>query len=107
MKIWEKRFIAAVDTEGTHDILIYNPGAFGNDRKMTVESEFWWSPQLGLNLLSIKTDHASGNRHLPLQTSCRATPTRRYFNCLPDSRLWTAGKPGCHRSARRKFSAIS
>src|SRR5262249_50546694 len=47
-----KRLINGVETEGTHDTLIYNPGVFGNDRQMTVENEFWWSPELGLNLLS-------------------------------------------------------
>ncbi len=57
-----KRFIQGVETEGTHDILIYNQGVFGNDRKITVENEFWWSPQLGLNLLSTKTDPRIGKQ---------------------------------------------
>jgi len=57
-----KQFIAGVETEGTHDSLIYNPGVYGNDRQMTVENEFWWSPQLGLNLLSIKTDPRLGKQ---------------------------------------------
>ncbi|MGB8472468.1 MAG: hypothetical protein WCE61_00120 [Candidatus Acidiferrum sp.] len=57
-----KRFIDGVETEGTHDTLIYNPGVYGNDRKMTVENEFWWSPELGLNLLSIKTDPRIGKQ---------------------------------------------
>ena len=57
-----KQFIAGVETKGTHDSLIYNPGAFGNDRKLTVESEFWWSPQLGLNLLSVRNDPRIGKQ---------------------------------------------
>ena len=57
-----KRLIAGVETDGTHDTLIYNPGVYGNDRQMTVENEFWWSPQIGLNLLSIKNDPRVGKQ---------------------------------------------
>lgn len=57
-----KRLIAGVETEGTHDTLIYNPGVYGNDREMTVENEFWWSPQIGLNLLSIRNDPRTGKQ---------------------------------------------
>ena len=74
-----KRFIAGVETEGTHDTLIYNPGVYGNDRKMTVENEFWWSPQVGLNLLSIKTDPRIGKQTFTVTELAQGDPEPSLF----------------------------
>jgi hypothetical protein len=74
-----KRFIGGVETEGTHDTLIYNPGVFGNDREMTVENEFWWSPQLGLNLSSIKTDPRIGKQTFTVTDLVQGDPDPSLF----------------------------
>ena len=74
-----KRLIDGVETEGTHDTLIYNPGAFGNDRKMTVENEFWWSQQLGLNLLSIKIDPRIGKQTFTVTELTQGDPDPALF----------------------------
>jgi len=74
-----KRFIAGVETEGTHDTLIYNPGVYGNDRKMTVENEFWWSAQMGLNLLSIKTDPRIGKQTFTVTELAEGDPDPSLF----------------------------
>jgi len=78
-----KRFIAGVETEGTHDTLIYNPGIYGNDRQMTVENEFWWSPQIGLNLLSIKIDPRVGKQTFTVSDLVLGDPDPALFQ-LPD-----------------------
>jgi len=57
-----KRIISGVETEGTHDATTYNPGTFGNDRKVTVERESWYSAQIGINLLSIRSDPRIGKQ---------------------------------------------
>ena len=74
-----KRFIDGVETEGTHDILIYNAGVFGNDRKVTVENEFWWSPQLGLNLSSIKNDPRIGKQTFTVTEVVQGDPDPSLF----------------------------
>lgn len=74
-----KQFIAGVETQGTHDTLIYNPGVFGNDRQMTIENEFWWSPQLGLNLLSIKTDPRIGKQTFTVTDLVQGDPDPSLF----------------------------
>ncbi len=74
-----KRLINGVETEGTHDTLIYNPGAMGNDRKMTVENEFWWSEQLGLNLLSIKIDPRIGKQTFTVTEIVQGDPDPALF----------------------------
>jgi hypothetical protein len=57
-----KQFISGVETVGLHDATTYNPGVFGNDRKVTVERESWYSPQLDLNLLSTRSDPRTGKQ---------------------------------------------
>jgi len=74
-----KQFIQGVETEGTHDTIIYNPGVFGNDRKVTLENEFWWSPQLGLNLLSIRNDHRIGKQTFTVTSLLLGDPDPALF----------------------------
>jgi hypothetical protein len=57
-----KQFLSGVETVGVRDSTTYNPGVFGNDRKMTTEREAWYSPQLDLNLLSIRSDPQTGKQ---------------------------------------------
>ena len=74
-----KQFIAGVETEGTRNAVIYNPGVFGNDRKLTVEREFWYSPQLGLNLLSIRTDPRIGKQTFTVTSVTLGDPDPALF----------------------------
>ncbi len=57
-----KQFVSGVETEGVRDATTYNPGVFGNDRKMTVEREEWYSARLDMNLLSIRSDPRTGKQ---------------------------------------------
>jgi hypothetical protein len=74
-----KQFIVVVETEGTHDAITYNPGAFGNDRKVVVENEFWWSPELGLNLLSVKKDPRIGKQTFSVTSVTQGEPDESLF----------------------------
>jgi hypothetical protein len=56
-----KQNIAGVETIGRRVITHYNAGVFGNDRMMTVEREFWYSPKLGFNMLSKRSDPRFGS----------------------------------------------
>jgi hypothetical protein len=57
-----KQMISGVETLGVKDSTIYNPGVFGNDRQVSVEREIWYSPQLDLDLLSIRSDPRTGKQ---------------------------------------------
>lgn len=57
-----KQFISGVETIGARDSTTFNPGVFGNDRKVTIERECWYSPQLDLNLLSVRSDPRTGKQ---------------------------------------------
>lgn len=74
-----KQFIVGIETEGKNDVMTYNPGVFGNGRKMTVEQEFWWSPQLGLNLLSIRTDPRIGRQTFTVSELVQGDPDPSRF----------------------------
>jgi hypothetical protein len=73
------QFIAGVETTGTRDATIYNPGVFGNDRKVDVEREFWYSPQLGFNLLSKRSDPRFGTQTFTVTNILHADPDPKLF----------------------------
>jgi hypothetical protein len=74
-----KQFIEAVETIGTRDRVTYNPGVFGNDAPMTVEHETWYSPQLGINLLSIRNDPRLGKQTFRATDISTAEPDPSLF----------------------------
>ncbi len=74
-----KQSIAGVETSGTRDSTIYNPGVFGNDRKVTAEREFWYSPQLGINLLSKRSDPRFGTQTFTVTDITLAEPDPNLF----------------------------
>jgi hypothetical protein len=51
-----------IETIGTRVITIYNPGVMGNDNRFTVEHEYWYSPRLGINLVSEVNDPRFGTQ---------------------------------------------
>ncbi len=74
-----KQSIEGVETVGTRDRVTYNPGVFGNDAPMTVEHESWYSPQLGINLLSIRTDPRLGKQTFRATDISTAEPDPSLF----------------------------
>jgi hypothetical protein len=78
-----KQFVDGLETNGTRDSIIYNPGVFGNDRKMTVEREYWYSTQLGINLLSKRSDPRIGAQTFTATNVILSEPDANLFE-LPD-----------------------
>lgn len=74
-----KQTIESVETVGTRDRVTYNPGVFGNDAPMTVEHESWYSPHLGINLLSIRTDPRLGKQTFRATDISTAEPDPTLF----------------------------
>lgn len=75
--------IFGVETTGTRETVIYNPNVFGNDHKVAVEREFWFSPQLGINLVSKRSDPRSGTQNFTVTTLDTSEPDERLFE-LPE-----------------------
>jgi hypothetical protein len=60
------RVIEGVETVGTRDTSIINAGVMGNDEPMKIVREFWHSPELGVNLVSIVSDPRFGTQTFTL-----------------------------------------
>jgi hypothetical protein len=78
-----KELIAGLETTGTRDSISYNAGVFGNDQVMTIKREFWYSPQLGLNLLSKLSDPRIGTQTFTATNLIPAEPDPSLFK-LPE-----------------------
>jgi hypothetical protein len=74
-----KQLLNGLETIGSKDSVVYNPGVYGNDRKMTVEREFWYSPQLGINLLSKRSDPRFGTQTFTVTNLILSEPDQRLF----------------------------
>ena len=74
-----KQLVSGVETSGTRESVIYNPGVFGNDRKVTIEREFWYAPQLGINLLSKRSDPRIGKQTFMATNLILSEPDSKLF----------------------------
>jgi hypothetical protein len=78
-----EQLVSGVEAVGERDTVNYNPGVFGNDRKMTIDREFWYSPKLGFNLLSKRSDPRYGTENFTVTNLILSDPDPKLFD-LPD-----------------------
>jgi hypothetical protein len=78
-----KQLVAGVETTGTRTSVIYNPNVFGNDRQVTIEREFWYSPKLAINLISKRSDPRIGTQTFTATNLILSEPDPKLFD-LPD-----------------------
>ena len=71
--------IDGIKTEGTRESIIYNPGVFGNDEKLTTNREYWFSSKLGFNLLSKRSDPRFGTQTFTATNIILAEPDPHLF----------------------------
>ncbi|HWF92326.1 MAG TPA: hypothetical protein VN684_08580, partial [Terriglobales bacterium] len=75
--------LEGVDTIGTRITTTYNAGVLGNDDQFEIQRETWYSPQLGINLLSKISDPRSGTQTFTITELSTSEPDQKLFN-LPD-----------------------
>jgi len=75
--------ISGIETTGTRDSVVYNPWVFGNDRRTTAMWEYWYSPDLGINLLSIVSDPRFGKQVFTVTDVMLGEPDVKLFE-LPE-----------------------
>jgi hypothetical protein len=56
------QMLVGTDTVGTREIVTYKPGVIGNDQKINLTREYWYAEQLGINLLSKRSDPTFGTQ---------------------------------------------
>jgi hypothetical protein len=72
--------ILGVDTAGTRETIIYNPGVFGNDQKLTLAREYWFASQLGIDLVSKRSDPRFGTQTFTVTSLDLGEPSPQLFD---------------------------
>ncbi len=78
-----KQLVSGVEAIGERVTEHHNPGSFGNDRMMTIEREFWYSPKLVFNLLSKRSDPRIGKQAFTVTNLILSDPNPQLFE-LPE-----------------------
>jgi hypothetical protein len=78
---------AGVNTNGYRETTTYNPGALGNDQIMVVTREFWYSPQLGINMISKVDTPTTGKQVFTVTELITAEPDPQFFEIPADYKV--------------------
>jgi hypothetical protein len=68
-----------IDTHGYRETVTINEGVMGNDRPMVSTREFWYSAQLGVNLVSIVDEPQSGKQVFTVKELSTSEPELSLF----------------------------
>ena len=74
-----KQTIGGLETVGARDTTVIPAGAIGNDRPLLVKREFWYSPKLGVNLISKRQDTRFGTQNFELTDIILGQPDPKLF----------------------------
>ena len=72
-----------VNTTGYRDTTTINPGVLGNDQPMVTIREFWFSPQLEINLISKVDSPQTGRQSFTVTDLITTEPDPKFFD-IPD-----------------------
>ena len=79
--------IEGVNAKGSRETTVIAVGAIGNDRPITVSSEHWESPELQVQVKSVRNDPRVGQTTFTLTNINRAEPDPSLFQVPPDYKL--------------------
>lgn len=71
--------VSGVETVGTRETTTLNAGAIGTDRSISIVKEFWYSPQLGINLIEKRQDPRVGTQTFTVSDVSLGEPDARLF----------------------------
>jgi hypothetical protein len=82
-----KQFIGGLEAEGTRETTVLEPGAIGNDSELHIIREYWYSPQLSINLRSKLQDPRIGTQDFELSDVTLGEPDPKLFKVPPGSEV--------------------
>lgn len=88
-----KQTMLGVETVGTREVTLIETGAIGNDRPILTRREFWYAPQLGVNLLSVREDPRFGKQKFEFSELVLDAPDARLFEPPADATILDLRKP--------------
>jgi hypothetical protein len=68
-----------IDTHGYRESITINTGVMGNDRPMVTTREFWYSPHLAINLISIVDTPETGKQIFTAKEISTSEPDPAFF----------------------------
>jgi hypothetical protein len=74
-----QKTIENVDTIGSREITTLPIGRFGNDKEQPIVKEFWYSPRLGLNLITKRFDPRAGSQNFVVDHLSLDEPDPKMF----------------------------
>jgi hypothetical protein len=78
--------VSGVETIGTRETTTITSGAIGNDRAIEVVKEFWYSQQLGINVIEKRQDPRYGTQTFLVGQISLGEPDARLFDMPPNFR---------------------
>jgi hypothetical protein len=82
-----KQFIGGLEAAGTRETTIVEPGMIGNDSELHIVREYWYSPQLSINLSSKLQDPRIGTQDFELSDITLGEPDPKLFKVPPGSQV--------------------
>jgi hypothetical protein len=79
--------IGGLEVAGTLETGVIESGAMGNDSPMLVKWEFWYSPQLGVNLISKRQDPRFGVQNFDVSDIVLGEPDAQLFQIPSGSKV--------------------
>ena len=74
-----KQPVSGLETVGTRETTIIPTGIIGNNSPLISKREFWFSPQLGVNLISKRQDPLSGTQNFEVSDIALGDPDPKLF----------------------------
>lgn len=74
-----KQSISGIETVGTRETVVIAAGQIGNDSPLEVQREYWYSPQLGVNLVSKLQDPRVGVQNFEVSEIALTEPDAKLF----------------------------
>ena len=87
LKSLGKQSINGLDIIGTRETSVIEAGAMGNSSPIEVKREYWYSPQLGVNLISKLQDPRVGIQKLSSFRYCFNEPDPKLFKTPRNAKL--------------------
>ena len=79
--------VSGVETIGTRETTTLDAGSIGNDRAISVVKEFWYSPQLRINVIEKRQDPRYGTQTFTVNPITLGEPDAALFDIPADFRI--------------------
>lgn len=88
-----KQVIGGLETVGTRETTVVEAGAIGNDSPLQITREYWYSPQLGVNLISKLRDPRIGEQNFEVSDVVLGEPDTKLFRVPSGSQVIDLRQP--------------